>query len=228
MWLHKALSAAFTCAVLASAPAGAVSFTANSGSWTLGSGWGPACLNTPNCDPTDDFLNVDWGIDLGFPQNFNLTNPNDSFTFTFGSAIWSEEDNQIAASETNNLGVTGILSFTAPTSTGVNNIAVVIATTGSTNDSAVDLSVSFAPVLVNFGAGNTGQFKVDLSDSTWDCNPGGACLGSPGESNTISATVTLIQLPHDDGNGTIPEPATLALLGIGLAGLGFSRRGKLS
>lgn len=39
---------------------------------------------------------------------------------------------------------------------------------------------------------------------------------------------SFVQDTDNDSRFTIPEPATLALLGIGLAGLGFSRRRKLS
>lgn len=238
---NRLVSAAFTAAMVLPATASAVVITIDSGSsWSLGSGWAAGCT-TSGCDSTHTELNMSWTIDSGLDgySNNTLTSVGDFFEVDFGAGTWSEEDNALVLAETDDLGITGILKLLQPNSADVLNVGITgTATKATLSDNDIDLTVAFAPAIVNFGT--TGQFTVQLSTMSWDCNPNQECVikitGNPSnptvtpgdESQTTRARFTLTQLDttNGGGGGSVPEPGVLLLMGAGLMGLGLARRRK--
>ena len=215
--LPKSLPAYGMTAMLAFAPgAGAVTFDITAAQFTPGPGYG--------VDPNEN-SNVATEIDVRFStssfsaQNFSLNAVNQSFTFGFGT-IDLEEPNAhggIVANETDGLGITGTLTFSAPSGVTRTVTALGVATPGSISDSSADYVIDWLPVTVLFG--NGGSFLLNLTDMSF--------LGRG--SQVQNATITLLSLVDPINVAepvNVPEPGTLALLGLGLAGLGLSRRRK--
>lgn len=145
-------------------------------------------------------------------QSFTLDGVGDSMTFDLGSVTFGEPNSHagIAASETDGLDIAARLTFTDPFSSLLQMSVTGSATTGSVSDSAIDFAIDWNPVQVSFGLG--GLIEIALNDLTFS---------GP---QTLTQTATITLLTPSEVPSQVPEPGTLALVGLALAAAGYVRR----
>jgi len=151
------------------------------------------------------------------PASFQLDSVNATETFLFATVDFQEPNSNsgIVAAETDNLNLQALFTFTTPFASNVSFLASGIANTGSISDAAVDYGLDWNPMEIIFGSG--GKFLFELQDLSF------TGVGS----QNLFATITLLSLPEDQialSVANIPEPTTLVLFALGLAGLGIGQR----